>query len=416
MRPVPILLVLLALILAGSPARAGAPGDGGSPTATDVAAAQAEFGWDLYRELAASPGENLFFSPASIALALSMTLAGAEGPTAAEMRSVLHYPAADDGLHRAAGELQAALARPVADPAEPDQRAFELTVANRLWVQDGFPLRDRFLTICDDHYGAGVGLVDFQQAPAAALERINGWVGEQTAGKIPDLLSAGAIRPQTTLVLTNAVYFLAQWAKPFQTERTEDRPFHVPGVGEVQVPTMRQSERLAYAADDQAQFLQLLYNGRRQVCEIVLPRERDGLEGLTATLTRDRLDTWRQAARPRTVDLELPRLDITGKFELADLLADLGMPSAFNAGRADFTSISTAAPLVIDRVIHQATVTMDEAGTEAAAATAITMLRTSVGPPQEEVVFHADHPFVFLIRDLETGTVLFLGRVMDPRA
>ena len=126
------------------------------------------------------------------------------------------------------------------DPAEPDQRAFELTVANRLWVQDGFPLRDRFLTVCDDHYGAGVGLVDFQRAPAAARERINGWVGEQTRGKIPDLLSPDAIRPQTTLILTNAVYFLAQWAKPFEEDQTTDRPFHVPGVGEGTARTLQE--------------------------------------------------------------------------------------------------------------------------------------------------------------------------------
>jgi serpin B len=151
------------------------------------------------------------------------------------------------------------------------------------------------------------------------------------------------------------------------------------------------------------------------VCELILPHDRDGVDDLTATLGRDRLESWRQAARPKTVDLELPRLDIAGEFELAALLSDLGMPSAFTAGRASFSGISTAAPLVIDQVIHQAVVTMDEAGTEAAAATAITMLRTSAGPPDPTVVFHADRPFVFLIRDVQIGALLFLGRVIDPR-
>jgi serpin B len=344
-----------------------------------------------------------------------MTLAGAAGETAAEIRDVLHYPAAGQTVHEAAGALQDALVGAVPDPRDPDRPAFRLSVANRLWVQQGFSLRDRFLGLCRDRYGAGVGRVDFQRRPEDARQEINDWVSEQTAHKITDLLPPSAIDPLTALVLTNAVHFLAQWAEPFEPERTDDRPFHVPGMGAVDVPTMRQSETFAYAADDDVQFLRLPYSGGRQVCEIILPRAREGLADLTADLTRTRLQAWREAARSRLVDLELPRFDIEARLELADLLAELGMPSAFRSGRADFSAMTADEPLVIDRVIHQAVVTMDEAGTEAAAATAITMLRSSVREPGEVVTFRADHPFLFLVRDEPTGAVLFVGRVVDPR-
>ena len=418
------LALLPALVFLGSVGDAACASEEDTPLdAAAVAAAHADLAWDLYRELAGDPDgdpdddpdDNLFYSPASIALALSMTLAGAAGETAAEMRGVLHYPDAGDAVHEAAGALQGDLVGTVPDPRDPDWPAFRLSVANRLWVQQGFSLRERFLDLCRDHYGAGAGRVDFQRRPQEAREEINGWVSEQTAGKITDLLPPSAIDPLTVLVLTNAVHFLAQWAEPFEPERTIDRPFHVPGVGAVDVPTMRQSESFAYAADDDAQFLRLPYSGGRQVCEIILPRAREGLADLTADLTRARLEAWRGAARSRPVDLELPRLDIEARLELADLLADLGMPGAFVSGRADFSGMTTEEPLVIDRVIHQAVVTMDEAGTEAAAATAITMLRSSIREPGETVVFRADHPFLFLIRDEPTGAVLFVGRVVDPR-
>jgi serpin B len=354
----------------------------------------------LYGRLAPPPG-NLFFSPASVVTALSMVMAGARGQTAHEMATVLRLPV---DSHAAAGDFQRQLMA----------GGLELHVANRLWVQGGLALQPGFQAICRRDFAAEAGEVDFARDREGARRQINTWVSEQTRGRIPELLDASRLPREVALVLTNAVHFLGQWADPFPRGATDDAPFHLADGTTVATAMMRQTGGFAYAATEKLQALRLPYEGGRQVCEIYLPRQRDGLPALEATLTAGWLETWTDLWRPHTVVLMLPRFAFSSRFELGPALAALGMPTAFSAD-ADFSGITTAEPLAISNVVHEAAVAVDEAGTEAAAATGVVMERASDLTDLDSVTFTADHPFLFLIRDAESGAVLFLGRLADPR-
>jgi serpin B len=356
------------------------------------------FACDLYRRLAGEPG-NLFLAPASLSTALAMTLAGARGQTAQEMATVLRRTSAG---HVAAGEFQRQLTT----------GGLELHIANRLWVQHGLALEASFQAICRDDFAAPVGEVDF--GGDGARQQINGWVNERTRGKIPELLAPATLDRGVGLVLTDAVHFLGRWTEPFKPAATADRPFFLDDGTEIRTATMHRSGNYSYAETAKVQALRLPYEGGRQVCEIYLPRQRDGLPELATLLTVRWLDGWIDRWRPNDVAIALPRFAFAARYDLASTLAAMGMPTAFRAD-ADFSGITTAERLFIGSVVHAAAVAVDEAGTEAAAATAVEMTRgvaTSVPPP---VVFTADHPFLFLIRDTETGAVLFLGRLADPR-
>ncbi len=370
-------------------------------SAADLAPANNAFGWDLYRQLSAKDG-NLFFSPFSIEVALAMTMAGARGETADQMRAVLHLPTTAEAVHTGMAAWQQALLPSATDSL------LTLVVANRLWGQEGVAFAPEFLRATSKHYGAELGNVDFRTNAVGAAEIINRWVSQQTRERITDLVPPGLLGPQTRLVLANAIYFLGSWQHTFEKAATADEPFFVAGGGETTVPMMRQLKRFGYAETASAQILELPYKSAGTPSlsmVVVLPRERGGLADLTASLPADSLAAWVGRLRSRDVDLHLPRFEMATAMSLKDVLSTLGMPLAFSSS-ADFGGMVADAGgerLAISDVLHKGFVKVDEKGTEAAAATGVVMAVTSVQTPQEPVVFRADHPFLFLIRDRAVG-------------
>lgn len=392
--------LLLAFLAGGVSGAARTPGCGSAPPGGPEAAASANtaFACDLHRRLAGEPG-NLVLAPVSLSSALAMTWAGARGRTGSEMASVLHFPPGREALHASQAALRASLTR----AGEADLR-----IANRLWGQAGLGFRDDFLAVCRDYYGAGLATLDFAADPGAARGAINAWIADRTAGRVPELLRPADVDPDTRLVLTNALVFTGRWERPFDREATGDRPFHLADGEAVPVATMMGQGRFGHAALDDLEALELPYAGGRLACVILLPRERDGLPRLESRLAPDSLAAWLAALRPEDVTVALPRLSLASRLDLARVLAAMGMASAFGRG-ADFSGMTGRRDLFVDRVVHEVRLAVDEAGTEGAAATAVAMKRG-------RVVFRADRPFLFLVRDRETGAVLFLGRVVDPRA
>ncbi|MCC6527704.1 MAG: serpin family protein, partial [Polyangiaceae bacterium] len=397
---------------AHAPAKPTSPADvpvapGGS--ATSVVDAGNQLGLDLYARLRTRPG-NLAYSPASIALALSMTYAGAAGTTAAEMARVLHLPAD--------GDVHAGWATVASDWAGvgPD---VELGLANRLFGAERYPFRAEFTGLVRQRYGAPLELVDFGADPEAARAHINGWVKDRTHERITDLIPAGQIDALTSLVLTNALYFKATWAEPFDVRATRPASFHASADRTVEAPFMHQTEGVRYADTDAVELVELPYRGGRFAALFVLPKAKDGLAAVEQRLDAATLGRWVAALAPRTVSLALPRfkVDPGAPIALAKELAALGMPEAFDEVRADFSGMSApgAGRLHIREVFHKAFVAMDEAGTEAAAATAVIMGRES-GMAEPATSFEADHPFLFFVRDTKSGLVAFAGRVADPTA
>lgn len=389
-------ILLLALLPAAIPA---------ADASFDPAAAGNAFGLDLYTSLRAD-GENLFFSPASIAYALAMTGLGARGGTAAEMDRVLHLPADDEVVAAGFGAQMREVAR--------DDGAVTVNLANRLYGQRGTPFSPGYLALLERHFGAGLEQVDYRRDPEAARRLINGWVEEQTAQKIRDLLGPGTVKPMTELVLVNAVYFLGKWSEPFPKRATADAPFHRERGGDVTTKFMRTTGRFGYAELDGVQVVSLPYRGDSMEMIVILPATNTPLAQVEKQLDAGRLAAWLAAPAPAQVVVTLPRLHLETSFDLGGALAKLGMATAFSRD-ADFTGMTTdATPLFISSVVHKAYLDVDEEGTEAAAATAVVMERASEMMADELKTFRADRPFILAIRHKASGAILFLGRVADP--
>jgi serpin B len=362
------------------------------------------FAFDLYARLRDQPG-NLFMSPTSISTALAMTHAGARGETAAQMAKTLHFTLDRDRLDRAFATLLSDF------NAGKRRRHYQLSVANALWAQKGFDFLPAFLKTTRDEYRAGLEDVDFINNTEAARHTINTWVAKATQDKIRDLLKPGILDSTTRLVLTNAVYFKGSWAEQFQKQRTRDEPFHVTADRQVQVPMMNQTSHFKYLKAPTLQALAMPYAGDDLSMVILLPAKVDGLAALEKDLTADHLTGWLATMRSANVQVVLPRFRITAEFKLNDTLSAMGMPLAFSA-RADFSGMDGKRDLFLSAVVHQAYVDVNEEGTEAAAATGVVV--TLSAAPAAPPVFRADHPFIFLIRDNRTGSILFLGRFMEP--
>jgi serpin B len=379
-------------------------------TAEQAGAAGNDFAWDLYRNLRLDPG-NLFFSPASIDLALVMAWTGARGQTAQDMGRALHLDPRHAGLPElvsaAYGELQNSIAG--------GDGPFTLRIANRLWGQAGFDFLPTFLHPLQKDFGAGLQPVNFATDSEGARQTINAWVEQETEGKIQDLLAQGSLGSDVRLVLTNAIYFLGQWQHQFQGGDTRDDVFHLLGGQDVAVPTMHQTRRFPYTEDDMAQVLAMPYQGGEVEMLIALPRPGQVLADLEKSLDSEVLDRWVAGRQERTVAVAMPRFSLSGEFSLARILGRMGMASAFSS-LADFSGMASGGDLFISEVVHKSFVDVYEKGTEAAAATAVTIRLTSMpGGDPDQVVFSADHPFLFMIRHVTTNQILFLGRVMDPR-
>jgi len=360
------------------------------------------FAFDLYAELKDEVG-NTFFSPYSISSALSMTYAGAAGITAEEMARVLHVPNDPSQWHPSVGALQNSL--------NVGSNGYELSVANRLWAQEGYPFLESFFAIMQDCYDAGVVLINFALDPEAARLTINEWVADQTHDKIQDLIAEGLIDASTRLVLVNAIYFKGTWLTQFDPEHTTDGSFRITADEFVTVPMMMLEEaEFNYTHTDEVSILEMPYDGEDLSMIILLPDEIDGLPELEAALTLPDVESWLASMHETILNVNLPKFEMTSEFRLDEVLAGLGMPSAFGEN-ADFSNMTGARGLYISAVIHEAFVNVNEEGTEAAAATAV-IIRESATCTS----FVADHPFIFLIRDNVTGSILFMGRVTDPSA
>lgn len=365
------------------------------------------FAFDLYR-LLFDDKANLFYSPYSISLALAMTYAGARDQTAQQMAEALHLTLGQERLHAAFNALDMALARR-GEQLDPDQR-FRLHIANALWGQEGYAFLAAFLDELAENYGAGLRVLDFVGAPDESRQTINEWVEEQTEEKIKDLLPPGSVSSDTRLVLSNAIYFNAAWMYPFEEEATRDGTFQLLDGGQVTVPMMAQSHRLGYAAGQGYQAVELPYLGGELSMVIVLPAE-GTFQDWARNLDSQGLATIVGDMERTQVQLSMPKFSFESGFRLRDALTQLGMREAFR-GTADFSGMTGSRDLFISDVYHKAFVAVDEEGTEAAAATAVVMeLTAAPGQPVEVTV---DRPFVFLIRDIETGAILFLGHVVDP--
>jgi serpin B len=375
------------------------------------------FALDLYRSFDAPKDKNCFFSPYSIAEVLTLVASGAAGATRDGMRKVLRLTLEDEPGLKAVAALRSSMS----------STSVTLQSANRLWGQKDAVVKQPFQDAASKYFGAGLEPVDFKNDAGGACKKINGWIEQETAGRIKNLVTEDAVSAVTLLLLTNAVYFKGAWNEPFDPKKTASRPFHVPGKQDVQAPMMHHDpEDFPYAAVDGVRILEMPYKGGEISMVILLPEasteaapvpkttgEPSKMEGelaeLEAKLTKENLDTWLAVLKKTHIAVSLPRFTMQWKSMVKGALETMGMAEAFKE-TADFGGISDAKPWFIGAVIHGAFVEVNEQGTEAAAATALTGL---MGRPLE---FNADHPFVFIIKANKTNTILFMGRVVDPTA
>lgn len=393
---------LIAAVLAA----AQAPPPAAQPAPAALVQGNRRLTLNLYREVAREKRGNIFLSPVSVALALGPLTAGARGETRAAIGRALSYPQTGEGLHPALGSLQRGLKR-----SGPDAT---ISIANALWLRRNFAPLPTFLETARAHYGAAVETLDFGGDREGSAARINGWANEETRGRIPHVIFPSSLGPDTRLIVTNAVYFLADWANPFPPN-SRPAPFTLSDNSRVSVPTMAQVDRFRHFDGDGFAALDLPYRDERLVMTVLLPDGADGLPEFERWLTPARLDRTLAAldrAEPDFVDVTLPRLNASANYLLNGPLGRMGMSLAFTP-RADFGGIS-AAPLAISGVSQFTFLRVDEEGTEAAAVTVDAIIVTGARMRGRPAVFHADRPFLFMLRDRESGAILFFGRIVRP--
>jgi serpin B len=390
--------------------------------------ADAQFATQLYAQLRSTHG-NLIFSPASVRIAMAMAFGGARGQTATEMEKGLVLPSTSPHAGFA-GLLTdwAALADPLPNPnasssgpemqkyyeAELERRRIVLHVVNRLWAQTGHPFNQDFLALLRDSYRAPLAELDFRTKPEPSRLAINAWVSDQTAKKIPELIAPRQVTGDTRLVLTNAVYFKARWTEQFEPAATREEPFFAASGREVKAHLMHMTHFFSLGTFDGGQLLELPYANGELAMDIVLPTSRQGLPRVEEELAQGAWPRWLKSLKAARVDAAIPRFKTHSSFGLAKTLEAMGIQEAFKFPGADFSGIDGTKELFISSVVHQAMVDVDENGTEAAAATAVLMAAGAAPPTQKPVVFRADHPFLFFIRDTRSGAILFAGRLVDP--
>ena len=370
------------------------------------------FAFDLYQTLRQDDG-NLFFSPYSISEVLAMAYAGAAGETEKDMAEVLNFNLPQDRLHPAFNILDLQFEQRNQGTGHGNGEGFQLNVVNAIWGQQGYHFLDEYLDVLARYYGAGLRLLDFVNETEQSRITINQWVSEQTEGKIENLIPQGAINEITRLVLTNAIYFNANWNLPFDEKRTSDGVFHLLDGGTVTVPMMRQTDYFGYAEGANYQAVELLYDGEETSMVILLPAagQFDNFEeSLDADLVKGIIGNLEK----RRVALTMPKFEYESSFSLTQALSATGMGGAFTCMQADFSGMNGNYDLYISDVLHKAFISVNESGTEAAAASAVMICSGAPPKVQEEVTI--DRPFIFLIRDIPTGSTIFIGRVLNPAA
>jgi serpin B len=372
----------------------------------EVVNANNQFAFDLYSELIKNEENNIFYSPYSISAALAMTYEGAKGETANEMKEVFHFPESN-------------VLRPnfaaIYNGINEDNNEYQLNTGNALWVQKDYPFLGEYTESVEKYYGGKAANVDFIEETEKSRETINSFIEEQTNDKIKDLIPAGVLNSMTRLVLTNAIYFKGTWEWQFDKGDTNEEDFKITPTNIVKTDMMYMKPDKAefnYADLENLQILELPYKGEKISMLILLPTE--NLESIEPTLTSEKLNEYKAQMEETSLDaIYLPKFEFDTKYFMVDTLSDLGMPTAFDSSLADFSGMTGNKDLSISEVIHQAYVKIDEEGTEAAAATAVSMGVTSVGPGFSKI-FRADHPFIFIIQEKETGNILFMGKVVNP--
>ena len=362
------------------------------------------FAFDLYGQLR-DLRSNLFFSPLSISAALTMTYAGARGDTESQMAEVLHLNLSQDQVHPAFEGLLKSIV-----PAS-RQEGLQLTICNSIWTQKGYNIENQFLKLLDSHYGTSLKKVDFSGAFEVARHQINNWVKEQTQSKIQEFIKPGVLNPLTRLVLTNAIYFKADWARQFDKKKTQTVEFYGDIGQQVECLMMTQTAMFNYWENDSFQILELPYKDRELSMVILLPVKITGLKEVEVALAGGTRDYWLSKLRPRMVSVFVPKFKLSYQIRLTEVLKLMGMPYAFS-NLADFSGITTKKNLYISEVLHQAIIEVNEEGTEASAATGVVMSSRSASDTK---IFRADHPFLFIIKDNQTGNIIFLGRITNPR-
>ena len=395
------LILAFAAFLSSAPTVLGQPIEPakGKSDVQTVVEGNNQFAFDLYGRLSKKEG-NIIFSPYSISTALAMTYGGARGETEAKMAKVIHFTLTQDRLHPAFGTLAADLQK------EDKERPYRLDIANSLWPAMGLVLKPAFQKLTQENYGAGLKQLDFSGATEESRQIINRWVEGKTKDKIKELLLPGDLTPLTSLVLTNAIYFKADWKSQFPKDGTQEAEFEVAPTKKVSVSMMHHRKQpFNYFEGNGFQWLELPYKGDRLSMVFLLPQQKGKLADLEETLTPAALQKGIEKLHPTPGKVSLPRFKMTLRLDLLKDLIEMGM----SAGPF---SAMTDGSLFITKVIHKAFIEVDEEGTEAAAATAVILGKAYI-PPFE---FLANHPFLFLIRDKQTNSILFLGRVTNPKA
>jgi len=366
-----------------------------------VVDANNQFALDFYSQVTADKEENVFFSPWSISIAFAIAYEGAKGDTAQEISSVFEFPQEDN--------LRRSLFQYIQNDLNEKDANYSLNTANALWIKEGYEIKQDYINTAKVYYDSKVDNVDFVTDEGVNI--INEWVKTKTNNKIEDLLAEGSTDELTRLVITNAIYFKGEWAYPFSPEWTRESDFHINKDKTVKVSMMDLDDRkLNYTQNQLLEILELPYKGDKVFMLILLPKEIEGLKSVEEDLTVEKLSQWRENLSETQIAVLLPKFTAETKYDLKDNLQNMGMKIPFDKLNADFSGINETEQLYIDQAVHKAFVNVYELGTEAAAATGIEMRLTS-GPP---ATFRADHPFIFIIQDNQTGNILFIGKMVDP--
>jgi serpin B len=373
-------------------------------TFNSVVDANNQFALDLYSNYKSKDG-NMFFSPYSISSALAMTYEGANGRTAEEMQAVLHLPTDKELIHSGFANIN--------NEINKENAQYKLSVANALWAQEGLTFQQNYLTTVDNYYSGKATNVNFKTDTEKSRITINNWVEDKTNNRIKDLIPKGVLTPLTRLVLTNAIYFKANWSNQFDAENTKDGQFMINSDKGVNIKLMHKTSNYNYGETKDLQILELNYIGDDQSMLILLPKE-NNINKIENNFTIDKLNELKKDMETEEVRLTLPKFKFETKYFMANDLINMGMQTAFS-DNADFSGMTKDEELKISQVIHQTFIEVAENGTEAAAATAVIMKVTSAMPrPEQPKVFNADHPFIFIIQQKNTGNILFMGRLSDP--
>jgi len=369
------------------------------------------FALSLYQQLKEQDG-NLFLSPFSISTCLGVAYAGVRGETERQMADVIRFPPEQKNLH----ELLGSLIKDMKE--EKKKRGYQLIIANALWGQKGYRFLPEFLELLRVTYGSELHELDFEAEKEAACQAINQWAEKHTQGKIKNIIKPSMLDSLTRLVLTNAIYFKGFWSVPFDKSETHPAPFKMitepSASNEIDVSMMHQTADFGYLEGEDFQALEMLYERNELSMVIFLPRRLDGLEEFERLLTIEKFEEWLQMLQMQEVKVFVPKFKFTSGFILSKVLQSMGMTDVFNTETADFSGMTDQEDLAISEIIHKAFVDVNEEGTEAAAVTTTAVLvAVDEGPAPPVPVFRADHPFLFLIRDIRSESILFMGRVVD---